>query len=103
MSRRQSQRCHPLLAAFQHTVKGGQILAVLDGMFCALENLFHRIICQRFKPKFLDLFQLLGIGVRRVVLVVVIEPEQREDLVDGLDVGIAGARVRPLSRPRMCP
>ncbi|RLQ22248.1 hypothetical protein DWB85_08135 [Seongchinamella sediminis] len=82
-------------------MQGGQVLAVLDSVFGALEDLFHREIRQRFQPKFLDLLELAGVRVGGVVLVVVVEAKQGKDLVDGLDVAFTG-RAFLLSSPSWC-
>ena len=42
----QAQVGEPLLAAFQHPVECGQVLAVLDGVLGPLEDLFDRVIRQ---------------------------------------------------------
>jgi len=100
VSRGQAEVRQTLLAAFQHAVESGQVLAVLDGVFGALQDLFHRVIRQGVQPQFLDLLELLRIRESRIVLVVVVQAEQREDLVDGLDVGLGGGPAGGLSLPR---
>ena len=98
----QPEAGNALLAALQHAVQGWQVLAVLDGVACTAQNLLNRVIRQRFQPELLDLLELLGVGVRRVVLVVVVQPEQGENLIDRLDVAIAGGSAAGVSRPRRC-
>jgi hypothetical protein len=99
---RQAQVGQALLAALQHAVEGGQVLAVLDGMPGALEDVFHRIIRQGLQPQFLDLPELFGIREGGVVLVVVVQPEQGEDLVQCFDVGLARLGAPRFSLPRRC-
>jgi hypothetical protein len=48
------------------------------------------------------LLELLRIGERRVVLVVVVQPEQGEDLVNGLNVGFRGGLAGGVSLPTRC-
>lgn len=102
MGGRQAQVGQALLAALQHAVEGGQVLAVLDGMPGALEDVFHRIIRQGLQPQFLDLPELFGIREGGVVLVVVVQPEQGEDLVQCFDVGLARLGAPRFSLPRRC-
>ena len=63
------------MAALQHAVKRGQVLAVLDSVLGPLENLFDRDLCQGIKPQALDLNQLCFIGVSCVVLIMIIQAE----------------------------
>lgn len=65
----------------------GQVLAGLDGVPRAAQDLLHRQIRQRVQPELLDLVELPRIRVGGVVLVVVVEAEQGEDLVDRLYAG----------------
>lgn len=80
----------PRLAALDHPVEGGQVLTVFDGVFGALEDLLYGEVRQGFQPQLLDLAELAGVRIGGVVLVVIIEAKQGEDLVDGLDVSLAG-------------
>ncbi len=103
----QAQVRQALLAALQHPVEGGQVLTVLDGVLGALQDLLYRVIRQRIQPQFLDLPQLLRVGISGIVLVVVVQPEQGEDLVDRLDPGfrrgpLAATGLLAPSLPRMC-
>ena len=102
VGRGQAQVRQALLAALQHTVEGGEIVAVLDSVLRALEDLLHRVVRQRLQPELLDLLQLLRVRVGCVVLVVVVEAEQGEDLVDRLDVGLRGGLPGSVSPPRRC-
>ena len=102
----QAEVCQALLAAFQHTVESRQVLAVFNCVLGALQDLLYRVIGQRIKPQFLDLFQLLRIRISRVILVVVVQPEQGEHLVDCLDTGFRGHFASParsgVTPPRRC-
>ena len=80
---------------------------MLDGVLRALENLFYGVIRERVEPEFLDLLDLLGVWKSGVVLVVVVQPEQGENLVDGLYAGLLGRLAPPCgglapSLPRRC-
>lgn len=97
----QAEAGDALAAVLEHAVQRGQVLAGLDGVARAAQNLLDRQLRQRVQPQLLDLIELLGIRVGGVILVVVIEPEQGEDLVDRLDAGVAVAR-SALTRPRTC-
>ena len=99
---RQSQVGQALLAALQHAVQGGQVFAVLDGVLGALENLLYRVVRQRVQPQFLDLLELLRVGKGGVVLVVIVQPEQGENLVDRLYPGFQGGPALGPSLPRRC-
>ncbi len=81
----QAQVGQALLAALQHPVQRGQVLAVLDGVLGTLEYLLDGVVGKGVQPELLDLLELLGVRVGRVVLVVVVQPEQGEYLVDRLD------------------
>lgn len=72
-------------AALDHGAQVGQVLAVLDRLARTAQNDRGTEGAQSFQPQLLDLAQLVVARPRRVVLVVVVEPEQREDLVDGID------------------
>ena len=72
---------------------------MLDGVFGPLEDLFHRVVGQRLQPELLDLFELLTVRVGGIVLVVVVQPEQRKDLVNGLDMRFQRGL---FSLPRRC-
>ncbi len=102
MGSRQSQVGQALLAALQHAVEGGQVFAVLDGVLGALENLLYRVVRQRVQPQFLDLLELLRVGKGGVVLVVIVQPEQGENLVDRLYPGFLGGPAFGPSLPRRC-
>ncbi len=98
----QTEAGDTFLATLQHAMQRGQILTVLDGMAGAAQNLFNRIVRKGFQPQLLDLLELLGVGVGRVILVVVVQPKQGKDLVDGFDMGVAGRPTAGISRPRRC-
>lgn len=98
----QAEAGDTLLAALQHAMQGGQVLTVLDGVAGAAQDLLNRIVRKGFQPQFLDLLELFGVGVGRVILVVVVQPEQGKNLVDGFDMGIAGGPTAGISRPRRC-
>ncbi len=101
----QAQPGNALPAAFQHSMQGWQILTVLDRVAGAAQDLLHRVFSEGLQPQLLDLLELLAVRVGGVVLVVIIEPEQGEDLVDGLDVSLGGlaAAFSPLViPPRRC-
>lgn len=59
---------------------------MLYGVLGAFENLLHWQFCQCVQPQLLDLLELGLVGVGGVILVMVIQPKQGEDLVNGLDV-----------------
>lgn len=84
-----------------HTVQRRQVFAGLNGVAGTQKDLLHRVIRQRFQPEFLDLAELRGIGESRVVLVVVVQPEQGEYLIDGLDARVAVLAL-PIIPPRRC-
>lgn len=77
---------------------------MLNGVLGAAKNLLHGVLRQRVQPQLLDLLQLFRVGVRRVVLVVVVQAEQGEDLVDGFDMPLGRLRraLLGLSLPRTC-
>ena len=75
---------------------------MLNGVFCPLEYLLHRVICQRVQPQLLDLIDLLRIGIGGVVLVVIVQPEQGKDLVDGLYMRLGSRSAATFSLPRKC-
>ena len=79
----------------------GQVFAVLDSVLGALQNLFDGEVSQCLKPEFLDLVELLRVWVRRVILIVVIQPKQRENLVNGLGMG-GSVRGGGVTWPRRC-
>jgi hypothetical protein len=83
-------------------VQRGQVFAVFNGMFSALEDLFHGKVCQGFQPELLDLVELLGIRKGCVILIVVVQPKQGEDLIDRLGMGCA-IRRGGVIWPRRCP
>ena len=89
----------PRLAALVHPVQGGQVFVVFDGVFGAPQNLFHRVVSQGFVPQFFYLLYLAVVLIGGEILVVVVQPKQGEYLVDGIDVGLAGA---DFSLPRRC-
>ena len=98
----QAQVRQALLATLQHTVQSRQVLAVISGVLGAIEDLRYRIVRQRIQPQLLDLLELFGVGEGGVVLVVVVQPEQGEDLVDRLNPGFRGRLALAPSLPRRC-
>jgi len=76
------------VAALEHAVQRGQVLGVLDAASRAPQDAFDVDAGQRFQPQLLRLIQLRGVFEGLVVLVVVVQAEQREDLVDRVDPGI---------------
>lgn len=101
----QSQPGDTFPAALQHPVQGWQILTVLNGVAGAAQHLLHRVVSQGLQPQLLDLLELLGVRVGGVVLVVIIQPKQGKDLIEGLNVGVRNraAPFGPLpSLPRRC-
>ncbi len=89
------------MAALQHAVECGQVLAVLDSVLRPLENLFDRDLRQSIKPQPLDLNQLCFIGVSGVILVVIIQAEQGKDLIKCLDMTLC-CRPGGFTWPRRC-
>ena len=89
------------LATFEHAVQRGQVLTVLDGMFGPLEDLLNRQLGEGIQPQLLDLLELGLVRVGGVILVVVIQPKQGKDLVDGLYVALVGRLLR-VSSPSWC-
>ena len=79
---------------FDHAIQRGQIVAVLDGVLRGAQYDRSGIGVERLKPKPFDLAYLLGIRPGRVILVVVVQPKERENLIDRLDQ----LRVRRCSR-----
>ena len=75
---------------------------MLNGVFCPLQYLLHRVICQRVQPQLLDLINLLRIGIGRVVLVVIVQAKQGKDLVDSLYMRLGSRSAAALSLPRRC-
>ena len=75
---------------------------MFDGVSGALENMFHRIVRERLQPQFLDLAQLLCVREGGVVLVVVVQPEQREYLVERFDMRLGCQPASGLTLPRTC-
>lgn len=75
---------------------------MLDGVLGALEYLLYRVIRQCVQPQFLDLLELLRIGEGGVVLVVIVQPEQGENLVDRLYPGFLVWPALGPSLPRRC-
>lgn len=84
-----------------HFVERGQVLAALYGPLRTVQYLRRRELRQRFEPKLFRLPKLLGITKGRVVLVVIVQPEEGEDLVDGLDQRAIGLGTG-FSLPRKC-
>ncbi len=74
-----------LAAAIEHAVQRGQVLRGLDAASRAEQDGLGAVPGQAVQPQALDLVQLLGVVVGAVVLVVVVQAEQREDLVDRVD------------------
>ena len=72
----------------------GQVFGVLDAAPRAAQDALDVHSRERLEPELLGLVQLLRVLEGAVVLVVVVQPEQREDLVDRVDPGF-----RRLSRP----
>ncbi len=99
---RQTEAGDTFPTALQHAMQRGQVLTVLNGVAGAAQDLLDRIVREGFQPQLLDLFELFGVGVGRVILVVVVQPEQGKDLVDGFDMAIAGRPAAGVSRPRRC-
>ena len=100
--RGQAEVGQALLAALQHAVEGGKVLAVLNGVPGALQNLLHRVVGQGIQPQLFDLLELLRIGKGGVVLIVVIQPEQGEDLVNCLYMGFCRQPAAGFSLPTRC-
>lgn len=84
-----------LPAAVDHPVQGREVLGPLDAGARAAEDALAIEGRKRLEPEFLGLRELRGVLEGAVVLVVVVQPEEREDLVDRIDP----VRVRGLSRP----
>ena len=80
-------------------MEGGQVLAVLQGVAGAAQNLFSRVIAQGLQPQLLDLVELFRIRVGGVKLVVIVEPEQGEHLIDGVDLPLPRGLAAALSSP----
>ena len=78
------------VAALEHAVQCGQVLGVFDAAARAPQHAFDVDACKRFEPQLLRLIQLRGVFEGLVVLVVVVQSEQREDLVDRVDAGVLG-------------
>ena len=74
---------------------------MLDCVLRAFQNLLNGEVRQCLQPELLDLIELLGVRVGRVILIVVVQPEQGEDLVDRLRMG-RPVRRRWFTLPRRC-
>ena len=98
----QAEFCKALLAALQHAMQCGQILAVFNSVFRALENLLHGVVRERFQPQFFDLFQLFRIREGCIVLIVIVQAKQGKDLIDRLDMGFCRQGATWLILPRRC-
>lgn len=75
-----------------------QILAILDGQFGALKDLCRWHVPEGIQPQLFYLAQLFCFAKSGVVLVVIVQAEQREDLIDGLykrRIGFVSRVTRP--------
>ncbi len=71
-------------------------------MFGAAKNLLNGVVHQRLQPQLFNLVYLGIVRVGRVVLIVIIEPEQGKDLIDCLNPGFRGGLSLGLSLPMRC-
>ena len=72
-------------AGVDHAVERRQIVTGFNGMLSGTQDDCGGIGVKRLKPKPFDLLDLLRIRPRGVILVVVVQSEQPEDLINGLD------------------
>lgn len=86
-----------LAAAVDHPVQRGQVLGTLDAGARAAQDALSVEAGERLEPELLRLRELRGVLEGAVVLVVVVQTEQREDLVDRIDPVLVTPR--GLSRP----
>lgn len=83
--RGQAQGSELFVAGGEHPAQRRQVLAVLDKLPRRGEQHPRRQVAQALQPQPLGLIEQAGIGEGAVELVVVIDPEQREQLIDGVD------------------
>ncbi len=95
--RQACRRILRLAAATDHPVQRGQVLGALDAGTCAAQDALPVEAGKRLEPELLRLRELRGVLEGAVVLVVVVQAEQREDLVDRIDPVLVAPR--GLSRP----
>lgn len=89
-----------LLAAIEHARERGQVLRGLDAAARAEQYGLGTVRGEAVQPQPLDLAELPGVAVRAVILVVVVQAEQREDLVDRVDQRVVALGLsRPSSGP----
>lgn len=86
-----------LAAAVDHPVQRGQVLGALDAGPRTAQDALAVDAGERLEPELLRLRELRGVLEGAVVLVVVVQAEQREDLVDRVDPVLVAPR--GLSRP----
>lgn len=94
---RQTLRRQLVLAGGEHLAQGGQVVLLLDQCAGGGEHQPGIEMTQAVEPQALGLVEQRGVGKGAVKLVVVVDAEQREGLVDGVDQRRIGER--PLSRP----
>lgn len=89
-----------LAAAVQHAVQRRQVFRGLDAAARPEQDGLGAVAGEAVQPQPLDLAELLGVVIGAVVLVVVVQAEQREDLVDRIDQRrVAALLSRPSSGP----
>lgn len=94
---RQALRRQLVLAGAEHLAQGGQVFLLLDQRAGGGEHRSGADMTQAVEPQALGLVEQRGVGKGTVKLVVVVDAEQREGLVDGVDQRRIGER--PFSRP----
>lgn len=92
-----SARQRPVAVAttLNHGAQVGQVRAVFDRFACPAQNDSGRKGAQPFEPQLLDLAQLVFPRPGGIILVMVVEAEQRKDLVDGVNQLRQGRLSRP--------
>lgn len=95
--RGQAQGGELLVAGGQHPAQGRQIGFRLDQRPRRHQQHPGRQVAEALQPQPLGLIEQAGVGKGAVELVVIVDAEQREDLIDGIDQ--LRRRQWPLNRP----
>ena len=80
------------LAGANHAIQRGQIFRFLNHFTRAAQNRFGRKLRERIEPQATRLIEQFIVFERAVILVVIIDAEQRKHLIDRINVRFAGRR-----------
>jgi len=81
----QAQHRQPVVTGGEHSAQGGQVGFGFDQFPRCHQQYLGLEMAQTFQPQSLGLVEQPGIGKGTVELIVVVDPEQGEDLVDRVD------------------